>query len=107
MVIIITVTFSCADCQHYDNSRLFTEFVKVVNTQNSYNEDGTIRALPIIVYHRIVPYDNIEQSKIPTDTSLSLFNLEMKYLHDNQFKVLSMADLRYDENSKSLYKRIP
>ena len=27
----------------------------------------------------------------------------MKYLHDNAFKVLTMSDLGYDENSKYLY----
>jgi hypothetical protein len=27
----------------------------------------------------------------------------MRYLHDNRFKVITMADLGYDENTKSLY----
>jgi hypothetical protein len=34
---------------------------------------------------------------------MNLFNAEMKYLHDNGFKVLTMADLAYDENNKYLY----
>jgi hypothetical protein len=29
----------------------------------------------------------------------------MKYLHDNGFKVITMSDLGYDENSKYLYVR--
>jgi hypothetical protein len=32
-----------------------------------------------------------------------LFEKEIKYLHDNGFKVLTMADLGYDENSNYLY----
>jgi hypothetical protein len=34
---------------------------------------------------------------------LNLFDAEMKYLYDNGFKVITMADLGYDENSKNLY----
>jgi hypothetical protein len=34
---------------------------------------------------------------------MALFDKEMKYLHDNGFKVLTMADLGYDENNKNLY----
>jgi len=34
---------------------------------------------------------------------VNLFDAEMRYLYDNGFKVLTMANLRYDTNSKSLY----
>jgi hypothetical protein len=39
----------------------------------------------------------------PIDTTVNLFDAEMKYLHDNGFKVLTMTDLANDENSQSLY----
>jgi peptidoglycan/xylan/chitin deacetylase (PgdA/CDA1 family) len=92
-------------CHYYNNSQMFERFVEAVNSQNDYNKDGTIRAIPIIVYHKFVLCDDVSESKIPTDTSVSLFNLEMKYLHDNGFKVLAMADLGYDENRSTLYVR--
>jgi peptidoglycan/xylan/chitin deacetylase (PgdA/CDA1 family) len=92
-------------CHYYNNSQMFERFVEAVNSQNDYNKDGTIRAIPIIVYHKFVLCDDVSQSKIPTDTSVNLFNLEMKYLHDNGFKVLTMADLGYDENRSTLYVR--
>jgi peptidoglycan/xylan/chitin deacetylase (PgdA/CDA1 family) len=92
-------------CHYYNNSQTFERFVEAVNSQNDYNIDGIIRAIPIIVYHEFVLYDDVSESKIPTDTSVSLFNLEMKYLHDNGFKVLTMADLGYDENRSTLYVR--
>jgi hypothetical protein len=38
-------------------------------------------------------------------TDTNLFNQEMKYLHDNGFKLITMSDLEYDENSKYLYVR--
>ena len=39
-------------------------------------------------------------------TDVNLFDAEMKYLYDNGFKVLTMSDLGYDENSKYLYIKI-
>ncbi len=34
---------------------------------------------------------------------MNLFDVEMRYLHDNGFKVVTMANLTYDENSNYLY----
>jgi hypothetical protein len=34
---------------------------------------------------------------------VNLFDAEMKYLHDNGFRVLTMADLGYDKNGHYLY----
>ncbi|HEY6883341.1 MAG TPA: hypothetical protein VI278_04805 [Nitrososphaeraceae archaeon] len=36
-------------------------------------------------------------------TTLDLFEAEMKYLHDNGFRVITFSDLGYDENSNYLY----
>jgi hypothetical protein len=45
----------------------------------------------------------IDNNKTITSTDVDLFNAEMKYLHDNGFKVFTMSDLGYDENSNYLY----
>jgi hypothetical protein len=37
------------------------------------------------------------------NTDIKLFNAQMKYLHDNGYKVLTMADLAYDDKSNYLY----
>jgi len=34
---------------------------------------------------------------------VDFFDSEMKYLHDNGFKVITMSDIGYDENSNNLY----
>ena len=57
-----------------NNSQMFDRFVKAVNSQNYYNKDGIVRAIPITVYHAFVPYDDVIESKIPTDTSVNLFD---------------------------------
>jgi peptidoglycan/xylan/chitin deacetylase (PgdA/CDA1 family) len=99
----ITHTCTPVPCHRYNNSQMFEKFVTYVNSQDDYNKDGIIRAIPIVVYHDIVIDRDVNDSKIPTDTTMNLFNAEMKYLHDNGFKVLTMSDLGYDENNKYLY----
>ena len=36
-------------------------------------------------------------------TDVNLFDAEIKYLHDNGFKVTTMSDIGYDENTKYMY----
>lgn len=82
----------------YDDPALFDRFIQVVNSQSNYNKNGTIKAIPIIIYHR-------SGDKLVDDynTDLDLFNKEMKYLHNGNFRVLTMSDLWYDKKSNSLY----
>ena len=47
-------------------------------------------------------WHKIEDTPDPYYTSLALFDLEMKYLHDNGFTVLTMADLEFDKNTNTL-----
>ena len=74
-----------------------------MNDQSIDIENGRIEAIPIVVYHGFVQYDNISENKNPTDTSLSLFEQEMNYLHGEGFEVSLMRDLRYDPKNNSLY----
>jgi peptidoglycan/xylan/chitin deacetylase (PgdA/CDA1 family) len=96
---------TCTTVRHeYNNAKMFQKFVKAVNSQNNYNnKDGIVRSIPIIVYHTIVNYLDLSDSNRPIDTTLNLFDAEMRYLYYNGFKVLTMADLGYDTDSKSLY----
>jgi Polysaccharide deacetylase len=89
---------SNADKEHFGNDQIiFEEFVKAVNSQNEFNKDGIIRAIPIIAYH------DLDHNITPDSTSVNLFDAEMKYLYDNGFTVLTMADLGYDESTHQLY----
>jgi peptidoglycan/xylan/chitin deacetylase (PgdA/CDA1 family) len=87
----------------YNNAQMFQKFVSAVNSQDVYNKDGIVRAIPIIVYHILVNYRDLSDSNRPIDTTVNLFDAEMRYLYDNGFKVLTMANLGYDEYSQSLY----
>jgi peptidoglycan/xylan/chitin deacetylase (PgdA/CDA1 family) len=87
----------------YNNAQMFQKFVSAINSQDVYNKDGIVRAIPIIVYHTLVNYPDLSDSNRPIDTTVNLFDAEMRYLYDNGFKVITMANLGYDEYSQSLY----
>jgi peptidoglycan/xylan/chitin deacetylase (PgdA/CDA1 family) len=88
----------------YNNAQMFHKFVTAVNNQSNYNnKDGIVRAIPIIVYHIIVNYPDLSDSNRPIDTTLNLFDAEMRYLYNNGFKAITIADLGYHANSKSVY----
>jgi len=96
--------------QHIDhgnssnNSQMFEKFVAELNSQNKFNKDGIINAIPIIGYHNInATISDVSHTTDSSATALNLFEAEMKYLHDNGFRVLTFADLGYDKNSNSLY----
>ncbi len=84
-------------CTYYNNSQMFEKFVGYVNSQDKYNTNGSINAIPIVVYHTIVTYPDLTFSKRPVDTTVNLFEEEMRYLHDNGFEVLLMSDLVFDD----------
>lgn len=79
----------------YNDQQMLERFVEVVNSQSKYNTDG-INAVPILIWHRI------DNSNEEYSTSTNLFDAEMRYLFDNGFIVLTMADLVYDDTSKYL-----
>jgi len=82
----------------HNDSKTFEMFVDEVNIQDKYNkENGPILAVPIVAYHMI------DNKKIPYSTDVTLFDQEMKYLHDNSFKVLTVNDLGYDTKNNFLY----
>ncbi|HKG31457.1 MAG TPA: hypothetical protein VKA91_09305 [Nitrososphaeraceae archaeon] len=84
----------------YDDSEMYNRF-EVVNSASMYNTGDTVDAIPIVIWHRI---DNSgEDDPEAYATTIDLFEKEIKYLHDNGFKVLTMADIGYDANSNYLY----
>ena len=81
---------------HNDTS-IFKIFVQEVNSQNKYNNGGIINAIPIIAYH------SVQNSNLRDSTGIALFSQEMKYLRDNNFRVIRVSDLGYNQTTKNLY----
>jgi hypothetical protein len=91
-------------------TRIFEEFVKEVNSQDDYNKDGNIKAIPIIAYHDFKGsgFVDISTSRSSSNnddvgTDVNLFEAEMRYLYENGFKVITMSELGYDDASNSIY----
>jgi peptidoglycan/xylan/chitin deacetylase (PgdA/CDA1 family) len=81
----------------HNDQIIFQKFVKAVNSGiNFNNKKGVVDAIPIIAYH------GIDNNGGPSSTDVSLFAAEMKYLHDNGFKVIPMSDLGYDASTNSM-----
>ncbi|HEY7080395.1 MAG TPA: polysaccharide deacetylase family protein [Nitrososphaeraceae archaeon] len=84
----------------HNDPLIFQKFVEQVNSQTAYNsKKDFIDAIPIVAYH------SMDNSKGPSSTDVGLLASEMKYLHDNGFKVIPMSDLRYDQITKYMYIR--
>jgi len=97
---------ACAGiCHSFNNAQMLQKFIVDVNSQLQYNKNGVINAIPIIIYHNFVTYPDVSYSKDAADTTVNLFDQEMKYLHDNGFKVLTMNDIGYDSTNNALYIR--
>jgi hypothetical protein len=90
-----------------NNTKILDIFIEVVNSQTQFNGNGTINAIPIIVYHNVDHENNspnISPDWLDSSTiDVNLFDSEMKYLYDNGFQVLTMSDLGYNQTSDKLY----
>jgi len=82
---------------------MLQKFVADVNSQIPYNKNGIINAIPIVIYHNIVNLPDVSLSKDAADTTVNLFDQEMKYLNDNGFKVLTINQLGYDPINNAFY----
>ena len=83
---------------------MFHVFLQIVNDQAPYNSNGKINAIPIIVYHNFTT--SLQDYAIPShaaSTTLDLLAREMKYLHDDGFRILLLNQLGYDPNNNVFY----
>ena len=82
----------------FNTTKIFSDFVKVVNSQNNYNHVGEINAVPLITFHNV----ELTTNK-PYYTNARLFDQLMKYLHDNAFQVLTFKQLGYNTQTNIFY----
>jgi len=93
----------------FNNVSIFSDFGQILNSQSNYNKGNGIislsglgnnvgGAVPLITFHNVRPVNNV-----PYTTNIDVFADLMKYLHDNGYKVLNMANLKYDTKSKVLH----
>ena len=92
-------SFRHVDSNHnYSPPEEFQKFVQRMNSQIPYNTNGKINALPIITYHNLT--NSLQDyNKMASTITVDLFAQQMKYLHDNGFRVLLLNQLGYDPNN--------
>jgi hypothetical protein len=78
------------------NDAVLKQFIKIIESQTNFTKDGKINAIPIIGYHKIDTGKDYY-------TSPELFKKEMEYLYQNNIKVITLADLGYDEKQQRFY----
>jgi peptidoglycan/xylan/chitin deacetylase (PgdA/CDA1 family) len=82
----------------FNNSTIFSDFIKEVNSQEIYNQNGKINAVPVVTFHNVAQTTNK-----PYYTNAGLFDQLMKYLHDKGFRVLTLKQIGYDTQTNSFY----
>jgi len=90
-----------------DDTEMLQKFIGYVNTAAQYNNstNGTaaLKAFAVLKYHEFIDGQNKDYRKNNLATSGSLFETEMKFLHDNGFKVIRMSDLGYDTKKNLIF----
>jgi peptidoglycan/xylan/chitin deacetylase (PgdA/CDA1 family) len=82
----------------FNNTKIFSDFVKLVNSPSIYNTGGKINAVPLLIFHNVDWITNR-----PYNTNVGLFDQLMKYLYENHFKVLTYKQLGYNTHSNTFY----
>jgi len=82
----------------FDNTKIFHDFVKLVNSQSTYNTAGKINAVPLLIFHNVAWFTNR-----PYNTNVGVFDQLMKYLYENHFKVLTYKQLGYNTQTNTFY----
>ena len=95
------------DAMPMNNTQMFSQFIKEVNLQSSYNKNGCINAIPIVVYHNFLIDKNYMEQPDKSITDIGLFSKELKYLYDNGFLVLKISDLGYNQSTNYIYIKEP
>ena len=92
-----------------DDTEMLQKFIGYVNTAAQYNNENStngtaaLKAFAVLKYHEFMDGQNKDYRKNNLATSGSLFETEMKYLHDNGFKVIRMSDLGYDAKKNLIF----
>ena len=90
---------------HSNDTLIFDRFANLVNREGMLNSnDDTAKPINSVL---ILGYHNINNTQTTQRDAMDagLLDKEMKYLHDNGIRVITMSDVGYDQNSKYLYVR--
>lgn len=87
----------------HNTSAILADFQKFLNATIRYNDDGSIKALPILAYHNVAHLNETASNWINSTTLPETFEAEVQYMHDNGIRMLSMADLEYNNATQKFH----
>jgi len=80
---------------NYADAASFSSFIHEINKATT-NTATSSTEIPVVYYHRIVQNNTAITNVANRGTTTMLFDAEMKYLIDNNFKIRTTKDLAYD-----------
>ena len=80
---------------NYNDTISFGQFIQEVNSATS-NTGSNTTEIPIVLYHRVVQDNSLIPNPQFKGTTVKLLDAELKYLRDNNFRIYTTKDLRYD-----------
>jgi hypothetical protein len=87
----------------HNTTKILDDFIRFLDHNIKFNDDGTIKALPIITYHNIAHLNETMPNWYNSTTLPETFAAEVKYMHDNDIRMLAMTDLVYDNATNKFH----
>ena len=89
---------------NYNDGKSFSKFLEVVNAATT-NTSSNSTEVPIIYYHRMVLDNGPTSTSEYKGTTTALFDAEMKYLADNNFKIWTTDNFGYDNVNNRFFMK--
>lgn len=94
------------DKLHQHNTTAILEDFKHFLSKNiKFNDDGSIQAMPILAYHNVAHLNQTQPQWWNSTTLPDTLEAEIKYMAENGIRMLSMADLVYDNATNKFHIR--
>lgn len=89
----------------HDTPVILEDFKHFLNNSIRFDDNGTLTGLPILTYHNVA-YLNQTQPRWYNSTTLpETFEAELQYMNQTGIRMLSMADLIYDNTTQKFHIR--
>lgn len=84
----------------HNTTEILAQFKEFLKKNIKFNDDGSISALPILAYHNVAHLNQTQPQWYNSTTLPETLEAEIKYMHDNGIRMLSMADLEFNNTTQ-------
>jgi hypothetical protein len=90
---------------NHNTSEILRQFKDFLNNTIKFNDDGSIKSLPILAYHNVAHMNQTAPQWYNSTTLPQTLEAEIKYMNQTGVRMLSMADLVYDNATNKFHIR--